>query len=370
MRLERLCDSNKHLFDRAFALYESSFPREERRDETEQNRVLLKDDYHVDFIMDGDEFLGVMLYWETESFIYLEHFTTRAEIRNRGIGAAALDLLKSKGKTILLEIDPPEDEIAIRRLEFYKRNGFLMTPHYHIQAKYHLGDEDLMLKILSYPHIISPELYREFQEYMTREIGILPSHASEVTVRPVQDGDDLMQIAKLIYLSDKYIYPYWFDSIEDAQKVICAMMDLDTLYNKRNITVAVAPDGVIAGASVSKLCPIIESEEEIVKAFHIAGVTCDERTHDIFCQYYDKMREDSDGLYLANIAVDPEYRNRGIAATLVSYLLNATEKSHLECVQANVGAWRLYQRLGFSIVLEYPGVFDVPCYKMIYNSKG
>ena len=74
MKLERLSNHNLHLFEQAFALYESAFPVEERRDEKEQARVLKKADYHFDLIMDGDTFVGVMLYWETDDFVFLEHF--------------------------------------------------------------------------------------------------------------------------------------------------------------------------------------------------------------------------------------------------------------------------------------------------------
>ena len=149
MHLERLCDNNQHLYDRAFALYQSAFPLAERRPEKEQERVMHKQAYHFDLIMHEGEFIGVMLYWETDDFIFLEHFTTRPELRGQGLGAKALGLLKEKGKTIILEIEDPLDEMTTRRYEFYRRNGFLMTPHYHIQAKYDVGLEDLMLKILT-----------------------------------------------------------------------------------------------------------------------------------------------------------------------------------------------------------------------------
>ena len=61
MRLERLSDSNLHLYDSAYALYQSAFPREEKRDEYEQSRAMKKSDYHFDMILEGDILLGVML---------------------------------------------------------------------------------------------------------------------------------------------------------------------------------------------------------------------------------------------------------------------------------------------------------------------
>lgn len=365
MKLERLSNNNQHLFADAFALYESAFPEEERRDAAEQKRVMGKEDYHFDLIMEGDECLGVMLYWETERFLYLEHFTTYPAVRGKGLGAAALGLLKAKGKTVLLEIEDPVDEMTCRRFGFYQRNGFVMTPHYHIQAKYHLGDEDLMLKILSYPHELTVAEYLEFQDYMTKEVGILPRLNDEITLRKMQAEDDRLQVAKLIYLSDAYIYPNWFSTMEEGQRVIAAMTALPTLYHQDNITLAVTKDGFIAGAAVACDSPVVMDENYLYEAFALADVPCDrEKTHEIYLAYYAKMN-DPEGYYLANIATDPAFRKRGIGAALTAELIKDKPLCHLECVKANIGAWRVYQRLGFTIVEEYPGVFDVPCYKMI-----
>lgn len=367
MRLERLSTNNAHLFDRAFNLYQSAFPVEERRDEVEQQRVLKKENYHFDLIMDQDNLVGVMLYWETEDFVYLEHFTTLPELRGRGFGKGALQLLKEKNKVILLEIEPPQDELTERRYSFYKRNQFVMNPYFHIQAKYHLGDEDLELKIMSYPRVLEKDEYRSFYEYMTREIGIQPNKSQEVVIRKMDQNDDLDQVAKLIYLTDPYVYPSWFDSMEDGIKVLRQMIDLPTLYNRENITVAVTKDGFVAGLAIAKQTPFVEKEGPIYKAFQLADVKADERTKKIFCDYYAKMGDKEDGFYIANVTIDPDHRNKGIATALVSTLIDQHHFCSLECVVANAVSLRLYQRLGFEIAFEYPGVHKVPCYKMYYK---
>ena len=233
MRLERLSDKNMHLFERAISLYKSAFPVEERRDDLEQKRVLNKDAYHFDLLMEGDDFIGIMLYWEQDPFVFLEHFAICPERRGQGSGTKALDLLKEKGKTVLLEIEPPKDEITQRRYDFYRRNHFIMNPHFHIQAKYHLGDDDLELKILSFPKVLTKDEYRSFYQYMTQEIGIEANQNKDVRIRPMQDNDDLDQIAKLIYLTDPYVYPNWFDSLEDGQKVLREMIQLPMLLNEQ-----------------------------------------------------------------------------------------------------------------------------------------
>ena len=367
MRLERLSAGNIHLFERAFELYESAFPVEERRDDQEQQRVIKKADYHFDLIMVDDTFVGVMLYWETDGFVFLEHFTTIPELRGRGYGKSALELLKAKDKIILLEIEPPIDDITQRRYNFYKRCGFVMNSHYHIQAKYHLGDEDLELKVLSYPRMLSSNEYLSFYEYMTREIGIKANESKDITIRNLNDDDDFNQVAKLIYLTDPYVYPGWFDGIEDGIKVIREMINLPTIYNKENITVAVMPDGFISGIVVAKQAPFKEDVNYIKQAFELAETTLDERTDFVFNAYYGKMGESEDGYYIANVAVDENYRKRGIAAAMMNHVMSKRDFCTLECVVANAGSWRLYQRLGFKIAFEYPGVYDIPCYKMYFK---
>ena len=172
MELLRLTERNHPLFDAAFGLYEEAFPYLERRDAKEHCRVLQKDDYHMDVLMDADLFAGIVFYWETERFLFLEHLATCPELRGNGLGAQALELLKVKGKPIILEIEPPADGLTHRRLGFYERNGFVLNPYRHIQAKYHPGDEDLELKTLSYPRILTQDEYDGFYTYMIREVSL------------------------------------------------------------------------------------------------------------------------------------------------------------------------------------------------------
>ncbi len=364
MELERLSERNKQHLAAATALYEQSFPYLEKRSEGEQSRVMNNPDYRFDLITDDDRLLGILAYWEKADFLYVEHFAILPEFRGRGFATRTLEILKNQtNKNLILEIDPPVDDVSEKRYRFYQKCGFVMNPHCHTQAKYHLGDGELQLKILSYPREITKEEYATFKRFVDDEVSVKP--IDELTVRPMQDCDDKTQVAKLIYLSDRYIYPYWFDSIEDGEKVIAKMTSLPTLYNQKNVTVAVTKDGFVAGAMVSKRTPVVENEEEIRKAFEEAGVKCDERTHKIFCDYYAKMFDEKDYYYVANVAVDPLFRGKGIASKLITQTVSDKGECHLECVIANPGAWKLYQRLGFEIVEEYPGVFDVPCYAMV-----
>lgn len=190
---------------------------------------------------------------------------------------------------------------------------------------------------------------------------------NQLVIRMLSPNDDISQVAKLIYSTDPYVYPNWFDSIDDGIKVISHMIDLPTLYNRKNITVAVMPNGVIAGVVVSKQTPFVEDVKYISQAFKLANVKEDKRSQGVFEAYYLKMGGADDGYYIANVAVDSAYRNCGIATSMLRVVLEQKKFCSLECVIANNVAWKLYQKLGFEIAFEYPGVHGVPCYKMYYK---
>ena len=49
-------------------------------------------------------------------------------MRGRGYGAQALSLLGERKKTVIPEIDPPKDEVSVRRKAFYERAGYRANP--------------------------------------------------------------------------------------------------------------------------------------------------------------------------------------------------------------------------------------------------
>ena len=170
MYLQRLYNENDGLLLEATSLYENAFPPIERRDADEQARVMKKDDFHFTLMMTEEGFAGIALYWETPDFIFLEHLAILPALRGKGYGSAALSLLKQTGKTVILEIEPPIDELTLRRRAFYERNGFQMTHHHHLQTRFRPDDSDLELKVLSYPHAINEAEYRQFYTYLQREV--------------------------------------------------------------------------------------------------------------------------------------------------------------------------------------------------------
>lgn len=145
----------KEDFDEAYSCIEESFPLCERRTYQEAKAVLNNKEYTLFHIEENDTKVGLLGVWLLDGFCFIEHFAIYPCYRNKGFGARVLTLAKSKWETLVLEAEPDTTEIAKRRLNFYKRNGFLQNEFEYKQPSYRLGEEDVELVILSYPTMLN-----------------------------------------------------------------------------------------------------------------------------------------------------------------------------------------------------------------------
>lgn len=170
MRFDRLTSVDNPLFNEGMELYAVSFPLHEQRESGSQRSIMSHPDYHFNLIFDDDKFVGLMLCWETDDFIYVEHFCIFPELRNNHYGQRTLELLCHKGKTVILEIDPPVDDISERRKGFYERAGFVANPYAHIHPPYHAGNHGHKLIVMSHPQKLSEKGYLLFNKYLSETV--------------------------------------------------------------------------------------------------------------------------------------------------------------------------------------------------------
>lgn len=170
MRFVRIRNREEEGYRRAMALYEISFPLHEQRLPDSQENILSLEAYHLELIQHGDAFLGAIFYWETEEFIYVEHFCMDPAIRGKGFGQRALALLAQQGKTVILEIDPPVDEISKRRKGFYQRCGFTENPYPHVHPAYRPEYQGHALVVLSAPSVLEADTYEAFWDYLCHTV--------------------------------------------------------------------------------------------------------------------------------------------------------------------------------------------------------
>lgn len=170
MILERVKDIAHPMYNQALKLYQISFPHHEQREKRSQEKILSDDEYNFMLIYDEDVFVGLLLYWEQEEFIYIEHFCILPEMRNKQYGQKALTLLSEQNKTLILEIDLPVDDISKRRKKFYERCGFTENFFTHTHPPYHKETEGHRLVVMSCPKQISQCLFDNFSDYLNNRV--------------------------------------------------------------------------------------------------------------------------------------------------------------------------------------------------------
>lgn len=170
MRFERLSNVGHPMYQKALKLYGASFPLHEQREPVSQEKILNDDEYFFGLIYDENVFVGLVLYWETNHFIYIEHFCIAPEMRNRKYGQRVLEQLGARAKTIILEIDPPVDAVSLRRKAFYQRSGFIENPYPHRHPPYHKEQIGHDLVIMSFPDKMTKTRYDTFQHYLEHHV--------------------------------------------------------------------------------------------------------------------------------------------------------------------------------------------------------
>lgn len=166
MTFQRLTSDTGELFDRAFAVYRTSFPEFEQRS-PEKQRVLMRNPaYHLDLVLEGEEeaFAGLLAYWEFPGYAYIEHFAIHPDFRGKSLGSAVLGEFCAGRERVILEIDPPEDDVSIRRENFYKKLGFVSNPYPHRHPAYQKRFPPHRLVTMSHPRGMSPAEYNRFAD--------------------------------------------------------------------------------------------------------------------------------------------------------------------------------------------------------------
>ena len=152
---------NVDRFDEMYGIMEYSFPESERRSREGQRKLFADPRYKVAAQSDERGRLEAFLaYWQLEKVTFLEHFAVAADLRGAGLGGRFLDeLLTALKKPVLLEAEPPETDIAARRIAFYERHGFVLNGYDYIQPPLGEGRDSIPLKVMTYGEGLTPESF-------------------------------------------------------------------------------------------------------------------------------------------------------------------------------------------------------------------
>ncbi len=124
-------------FDFLYDVYQEAFPPAERRNREQLIEEMGQPEVCVGLITYEGERAGFFIYWELEDFIYGGHFAIHEDLRGKGIGALFLSqFLRWAAKPVIIEVEPPENKIARRRIAFYEQLGLKLFPCDYKQPAY------------------------------------------------------------------------------------------------------------------------------------------------------------------------------------------------------------------------------------------
>ncbi len=147
-------------FDALYSKIERAFPYEERRDKNDEKKLFSKENFCFCRLFADNENVGVAAYWAFDEFLFLEHLAINEEQRGKGRGTEFLQEIRKFGKPIVLEVEKPTYDYAIKRIAFYERSGFVLNEKAdYKQPSYH-GDEAVPLLIMSSEPISAKETER------------------------------------------------------------------------------------------------------------------------------------------------------------------------------------------------------------------
>jgi ribosomal protein S18 acetylase RimI-like enzyme len=130
-------------------LYMTAFPPKERREWQVLAGMIGKvPEMHMQVILDRDQPIGFITSWKLSDWCFIEHFAIAPESRGQKFGEEViLDFLK--GYKVILEVEPPVSEDALRRIRFYEHAGMECLPIPYLQPSYRVGAEPYQMVLMS-----------------------------------------------------------------------------------------------------------------------------------------------------------------------------------------------------------------------------
>ena len=169
------------------------FPIEEMKSK-EHIEVLLEDKQEIYKKDEGPD--HVLLYVEGDEFIFVDYLFVSKKSRGQGLGRKLIQKLQKKQKTILLEVEPVQenDDDTFKRLKFYKREGFKHASSISYSRKSLATKENTPMEILYWPAkpSVDEEDVFDFMKEIYSEIHTYKD--DDLYGKSYQDVDDVLSL--------------------------------------------------------------------------------------------------------------------------------------------------------------------------------
>jgi hypothetical protein len=160
-------------FKQAWAIYEESFPIDERRPLLAHLQTQSDSRYtFMPLLGENRIVVGVLGFWSFEEFTFIEHIAISSSCRGCGIGTSTVKQLQDAAQMpLILETELPEMNIhAPKRIRWYESLGFHSNEQEYYQPAYAMHQNPVPSRIMSYPHKLSPTDFQSVRETLYSQV--------------------------------------------------------------------------------------------------------------------------------------------------------------------------------------------------------
>lgn len=186
----------------------------------------------------------------------------------------------------------------------------------------------------------------------------------ELIIRKPTPDDNLEKIAELLYNTDPYIYPYWFETLDKCKKELPPLLlEENFFFSLKNLFITIdSSNNEIIGVVciLDKTVNLDYDYSELKKKNERYKFTIENYIEELI-----KEVENADFAYISNVCVDANYQGKHIGKTMLKHIMELYKKNlynHivLDVLAENPGAIKLYQNLGFEQFTEIFEGFNDP----------
>lgn len=372
------------------------FPPSEMKSFEAFNELLIEGKYQCFGYFENDVIVGYALGLLTsKKFFWLDYLQIFKEYQSGGYGSKLLKgLLEEVAingvllETEVIETDDYEDN-RNRRMRFYDRFNIHQVDCNYLfpcsdgtyidsldlkyipgKGKLFVSKEELkeaIIESVSCIHKALPHALGVMNQYIE---GVKDLKINFFTLEDVDmnDEEEIEAIGRLIYYTDPYVYPAFFDGdINLSIKCAKAMLSRETLFNYKNIKIGKI-NGKTAGFMVilDKFPANNYAEMKMAMEESLGYLT--PKFEHAMEGYFETLNYEWEGLQIMSLAVLPEFRQMRVATRMLNSLSSKNTYS-LACVKDNQKARDLYRKCGFTFKYEYPGYTDIMCVELVRKGK-
>lgn len=169
--LQRITTADTELYRYVENLLTESFPLNEYRPLDQWKKLTdSKELFHNNVIVNEGKPVGLLTYWDLDSFYFIEHFAIDTSLRNSGYGKDVLNLLEKEiDKPLILEVECPTDELSQRRIGFYQRYQFELWNKDYVQPPYRPEESAIPMLIMCRGALTADMHFKEVRRKLYQE---------------------------------------------------------------------------------------------------------------------------------------------------------------------------------------------------------